>query len=98
MRAAFSWNKWREECYRIKLSGKKLYATVVEGCYKVTADGSDLFEELGSAQEEADTRRCVLLALAVKSFVIKCGPKKNCADYRPEQGALKPRILSSAMV
>ena len=39
-------NEWRKECYSVKLAGKKLYATVAEECYKITSDGSELFEEL----------------------------------------------------
>ena len=49
-------NEWRNECYSVKLAGKNLYATVAEECYKITSDGSELFEELESTQEEADTR------------------------------------------
>ena len=49
-------NEWRKECYSVKLAGKKLYATVAEECYKITSDGSELFEELESTQEEADKR------------------------------------------
>ena len=50
-------NEWRKECYSAKPAGKKLYVAVAEECYKVTSDGSELFEELGSTQEEADTRQ-----------------------------------------
>ena len=49
-------NEWRKECYSVKLAGKKLYATVAKECYKITSDGSELFEDLESTQEEADTR------------------------------------------
>ena len=68
MRAAFNWDKWREERYRVRLSGKKLCAIVAEGCYKITADGSELFEELGSTREEAGTRRYVRASSCFQDF------------------------------
>ena len=39
-------NDWRKELCRVKLAGKKLYATTGEECYEILSDGSVLCEEL----------------------------------------------------
>jgi len=48
--------EWQKERYSVKLAVKELYATVAEERYKITSDRSELFKELGSTQEEVDTR------------------------------------------
>ena len=49
-------DEWQKERCRVKLAGKKLYATAGEECFEITPEGSVPCEELRSTQEEADTR------------------------------------------
>ena len=48
--------EWQTERCRRKLAGKKLYTTAGEECYEISRSDVSVCEELGSTQEEADTR------------------------------------------
>ena len=48
--------EWKQEEYREKLGDKILYVTLLEECWKITAQEANLVPELQSCQEEADTR------------------------------------------
>lgn len=49
-------NEWRKSKYRKELREKVLYVTAGEECFRITAEGSELFPTLQCQQEEADGR------------------------------------------
>ena len=48
--------EWQNEKHREKLAGKTIFVTTEDYCYEVSSIGTTAREELGSTQEEADTR------------------------------------------
>jgi len=52
----FLTNEWKQEKYRQKLLDKTLFIACEDVCIKLSRDGEESVPELGSTQEEAETR------------------------------------------
>ena len=91
-------NEWRKECYSAKLAGKKLYVTVAEESYKMTSEGSELFEDtrlllhayqagsngFSTVVISSNDTDVFVLALAFKSFVPSSGTSPPLAPTPQE--------------